>query len=363
MNSLAIVNKDRIRNLQPAYFALVMATSIVAIACELQHLGSIAALLTGLNCAVFVLLSVLTAARLILFRREMQDDLINHARAPGFLTIPAGSALLGCQFVLINGWFNAAFILWLVGIASWVLLTYVIFATFTVKERKPALDEGINGGWLLAVVSTQAVAQLSLLLMPAFPGTAGQLLFLGLALWLWGGMLYIWMISLIFYRYTFFTFAPSDLMPPYWINMGAMAISTLVGVLLSERIGDSPFREVRPFVEGFTVFFWATATWWIPMLVILGFWRHIIKRFPLSYDPLYWGAVFPLGVYSVATYRMAEFWHAQFLRWVPTCFAYVALAAWLVTFGGMTHAIFRRRVLPGERGQSGQGTSVLDRRT
>ena len=162
------------------------------------------------------------------------------------------------------------------------------------------------------------------------------------------------MISLIFYRYTFFTFAPSDLMPTYWINMGAMAISTLVGVLLSERIGNSPLREIRPFVEGLTVFFWATATWWIPMLVILGFWRHIIKRFPLSYDPLYWGAVFPLGVYSVATYSLAEFWHLQFLRWVPKCFAYLALAAWLATFAGMANAVFRPRVLPRNLRKSGQ---------
>ena len=32
------------------------------------------------------------------------------------------------------------------------------------------------------------------------------------------------------------------------------------------------------------------------MLVILGIWRHLIRRFPLRYDPLYWGAVFPLGM-------------------------------------------------------------------
>lgn len=340
-----------------------MATSIVAIACRLEGLGQIPQLLTALNTAIFVLLSSLTLARLGLFRREMHNDLINHARAPGFLTIPAGSALLGCQFVLIEDWTEAALLLWIGGLVSWVLLTYAIFTAFTVKERKPALNEGINGGWLLAVVSTQAIAQLSLLLMPAFPGAPDSLLFLGLALWLWGGMLYIWMISLIFYRYTFFTFAPSDLMPPYWINMGAMAISTLVGVLLSERLGDSQLREVRPFVEGFTVFFWATATWWIPMLVILGFWRHIIKRFPLSYDPLYWGAVFPLGVYSVATYRLAEFWHLQFLRWVPQCFAYVALAAWLLTFAGMSHSILRPRALSRNLGKPENGSSVPGRRT
>jgi Voltage-dependent anion channel len=40
-------------------------------------------------------------------------------------------------------------------------------------------------------------------------------------------MLYIWIISLIFYRHTFFVLEPSDLAPPCWINMGAVAISAL----------------------------------------------------------------------------------------------------------------------------------------
>src|SRR3546814_2735603 len=37
------------------------------------------------------------------------------------------------------------------------------------------------------------------------------------------------------------------------------------------------------------------STWWIPMLLLLGLWRYGYKRFPFRYDPLYWGAVFPLG--------------------------------------------------------------------
>ncbi|HYL38643.1 MAG TPA: tellurite resistance/C4-dicarboxylate transporter family protein [Bryobacteraceae bacterium] len=349
MNQFTSVNKERIRNLQPAYFALVMATGIVAIACQLEHLRRIAEWLTALNFGMFAVLALLMTARLALFRLEVRADILDHARAPGFLTIAAGSALLGCEVILIEGWYTVAFILWIASVIFWVFLTYTIFAVFTVKKSKPVLDQGINGGWLLAVVSTQAVAQLALLLIPAFPNGADVLLFLGLALWLWGGMLYIWMISLIFYRYTFFTFAPSDLMPPYWINMGAMAISTLVGSVLAERISGSALKELRPFVEGFTIFFWATATWWIPMLVILGFWRHVSKRFPISYDPLYWGAVFPLGVYAVATYRLAQFWHLDFLFWIPRCFTYVALASWLATFAGMTHAIVRPHVSAGKR--------------
>jgi hypothetical protein len=34
------------------------------------------------------------------------------------------------------------------------------------------------------------------------------------------------------YRYAFFKMAPADLSPPYWINMGAVAISTLAGATL-----------------------------------------------------------------------------------------------------------------------------------
>ena len=70
-------------------------------------------------------------------------------------------------------------------------------------------------------------------------------------MWLWGGMLYIWMISLIFYRYAFFPMAPSDLTPPYWINMGAVAISTLAGTSLMLNTSDFPFLQgIFPFLQG-----------------------------------------------------------------------------------------------------------------
>lgn len=319
-----------------------MATGIVSIAAKLVGIPVVPSLLFVVNIVAFAVLWVLTVLRIVRFPRDVFRDLIDHQRGVGFFTAVAGTSVLGSQLVIFAGDFRFALALWIATIVLWAVLIYAVFAGLTVKETKPALDEGINGGWLVAVVATQSVSTLGSILAPAVEWRIG-LLFVSLIFWLAGGMLYIWLISLIFYRYTFFRFSPSDLMPPYWINMGAMAISTLAGTLLIANRNTSPLLEtLHPFILGFTILFWSTATWWIPMLLILGFWRHVYKRFPLTYSPLYWGAVFPLGMYAVCTYRLAEVTSIQMLRLVPHVFAVVAIAAWLLTFTGLVLS-FRTR--------------------
>jgi tellurite resistance protein TehA-like permease len=239
--------------------------------------------------------------------------------------------------------FQFAVALAVLALVLWAGLTYTIFIAFTVKHHKPTLDKGISGAWLLAVVSTQSLAVLSALISArAGPGWRLELAFFALSMWLWGGMLYIWMMSLIFYRYTFFRLSPRDLTPPYWINMGAMAISTLAGSLLVVNAPQSPFlNDMLPFIKGFTVFYWATGTWWIPMLVVLGLWRHVYKRFPLRYNPLYWGAVFPLGMYSTCTHRLLQALDIHVLGFLAPLFLYLALAAWAAAFFGLARQVLR----------------------
>ncbi len=330
-------------DLHPAYFAMVMATGIVSVAAQLRGWPTVAQWLLGLNLMFYSLLWGLTIVRMTRYRDQFIADLFDHGRCVGFFTTVAATCVLGNQFVIVMPQPQLAMGLWIFGIVLWAILTYAILTILTVKSQKPSLAKGINGGWLVSVVAAQSVSVLGGLL--AFQFTEGReaILFFSLNMWLGGGMLYIWIVSLIFYRYTFFPLDPKQLAPPYWINMGAMAISTLAGTILAQNAPDSRLLlEIRPFILGITLLFWATATWWIPLLVLLGIWRHILCRVPIHYEAVYWSAVFPLGMYTVCTHRLASVIDQPFLDVIPKYFVFIAFAAWLMTFFGLLQRLIYR---------------------
>jgi len=278
----------------PAYFSVVMATGIVAMASYLElNLRWLASVLTILNAATFVVLAVLMITRAVRYPRAVYDDLKDFNRGPGFFAIVAGTVVLGSQMLVIFDRTALALAFWVFAIPIWAGFTYAIFTEFTINEHKPRFEEGMNGGWLISVVATQSIADLGARLSARYPFYHDGILFFALALWLAGGMLYLWLISLIFYRFTFFRFRPQDFIPPFWINMGAMAISTLAGTtLIAQASTSSLLQSMLPFLKGFTLFFWATATWWIPMLAILAYWQHVHKKLGRTYTFLYLGCGF-----------------------------------------------------------------------
>jgi tellurite resistance protein TehA-like permease len=342
-----------VRGLPPNIFAAVMATGIVSVALNGAGHPLLAVALFWLNVGLYAVLSVLLVASALRYRADLVADLLDHAKAPGFFTLVAAPCVLGNQCVLLFGAYTAGLVLGVVGLLFWLAATYVMLPGLMEGTAKPKGEVGLSGAWLLLVVGTQALSTLACLLVPGLPADAlpGRrsidpegLLFLALVFWLVGSMFYIWLIALIFHRILFLPLSPTDLTPSYWINMGAVAISTLAGVRLVEEAGraalfqhggESILTGLLPFLKGMTLLFWATATWWIPLLLVLGAWRHLYKRVPLTYEHSYWAVVFPLGMYTACTQNLIRVFRLPFLEPIPAVFVWIALAAWGATFVGL----------------------------
>ena len=326
---------DTARDLFPGYFALVMATGVVSIACQLLGLPLLALPLVAIAWVAYLVLWGLTVTRIVLFPRRIAEDLSDHQRAPGFFTIVAGTCVLGTQTAAVAGGRAIASGLWVLGLGLWFMVMYAFFTAVTIRARKPSLAEGINGAWLIAAVATQSIVVLRGTL-DAATAPAPAMQFACLVFFMIGCMLYLAIIPLIFYRLTFIRLSALDFGPPYWINMGAVAITTLAGSILLMRSATWPLlRDFVPFLRGFTLFFWSAATWWIPFLIALTLWRYVVQRAPLRYEPTLWGMVFPLGMYTTGTLQLSRALDLPFLAVVPQVFIHVALLAWGFAFLGL----------------------------
>lgn len=323
------------RDLDPGCFAFVMATGIVSIDAGQHGLPLVARALLALNLLVFAALLGLTAWRIARHHRRLLGDFADPGRASGFLTLSAATCVLGSQCLLVIDAPAAARAFAVAGAMFWFGLLYPLFAVAITRRHKPGFTRAINGGWLVSVVATQALAAL-LMLLADISGARQALLFGGVCLFLLGAGLYLLIIILIVYRLMFFPLRALEFRAPYWIDMGALAISALSGSLFVLHVdAQAPLAVLLPFVRGLSLFAWAAASAWIPLLVMLELWRHLVRRVPLRYEADDWDIVFPIGMYTVGTYALAHALHLPFLLVIPAGGVYVSLCVWALVLAGM----------------------------
>ena len=339
-----MLSDGRLERLAPSAFALVMATGIVAIASHLAGFQRPALALFAITIVAFGLLAALHGLRLARHREAVRADLRDPVRAPGFFTWTAASAVLGSEALLLGGGRIAGWLLWSLALLLWACFARALFARLVLNREARPLEEAVSGISLLAVVATESIAVLSALLAPGLAQPARmELHALALTAWLAGIALYGWLIALLVRRLLFRPLAPEDVTPPYWIAMGAMAISTLAGALLAGNATDAPLlRAVLPFIAGITLSCWVLATAWIPALLVLGAWRHGVRRVPLRYEAAHWSVVFPLGMYSAATQVMARTLRLPSLEPVAGVFLVLAAIAWAAALAGLLASGWRR---------------------
>ncbi|MGE5287577.1 MAG: tellurite resistance/C4-dicarboxylate transporter family protein [Micromonosporaceae bacterium] len=327
-----------IRGLDPGYFALVMATGIASRAMTLEGANHLSGVLLGTGIVAYVVLVAAYAWRLAGYRRELLADASNPGRAFAFFTFAAGSNVLAARLAG-DGHTPAAASLLVIGGAAWLLLSYGIPLLLVSRHGPTPALGGANGTWFVWVVGTQSVAVAVTSLPPPVSEAEADL---AVGCWAVGVVLYLLIATMVSSALLQYPVRPAELTPPYWVFMGATAISVLAGAQILRLPPDPLGAGVRSVVSGICVVLWAFGTWLIPLLLALGAWRHLLRRVPLSYEPGLWSIVFPIGMYGVGSRELGGVLGVSWLVTLGRYEGWLALAVWAVVFLAMVGALLWR---------------------
>jgi tellurite resistance protein TehA-like permease len=188
----------------------------------------------------------------------------------------------------------------------------------------PVLRDRSHGAWELASVATSGLV-IMMALIAYYTGHHWWLT-VAVPLWVAAMCIYCLMTALILWRAVAERQQSDGFEPDTWILMGALAIATLAGDYIHQLVTGWLAGSVR----AITQMSWLAASLWIPPLIYFGL--HHISRRPtvLQFAGVWWAMVFPLGMYSAATYAMAVELDAGSLQTVSLVFFWNALAAWLI---------------------------------
>jgi tellurite resistance protein TehA-like permease len=340
VHQLATWVNNQVAVLYPGCFALVMATGIISNALFFEGYRGWADVLFAINLVAYPCLVLLTVLRSGWFSRALWADLINPRLVFSFFTIVAGTDVFGIG-IHLRGFSTVALLMWLCALAVWFVLIYFSFAVLIFLNTAHGANV-VHGGWLIAIVGTESLVILGTIVAPGMGGFSSAVFVLIHMLWGVGLGLYGIFVTLFAYRIFFFDVEPDDITPLLWVVMGAAAIAANAGsTLILTEGGMSFLHSMRPFIDGVTLIMWAWATWWIPLLLLFGIWKHGICRVPLTYTPMFWSLVFPLGMYALASLRLSLATDFPPLRSISHAMVWVALAAWAATGLGFASASWR----------------------
>lgn len=340
VSQLATWLNAEVARLYPGCFALVMATGIISNALFLEGYRGPSDALFTVNSLAYPVLVIFTVLRAVSFSRALWRDLTNPRLVFSFFTIVAATDVFGVG-INLRGYESISILMWLIALILWFGLIYFCFAVLVFLNTAHGANV-VHGGWLIAIVGTESLVILGTIVAPAMGALSSAVFVLIHMLWGVGLGLYGIFVTLFAYRIFFFDVEPDDITPLLWVVMGAAAIATNAGsALILTESGMDFLHSMRPFIDGVTLIMWAWATWWIPLLILFGVWKHCVCRVPLSYTPMFWSLVFPLGMYALASLRLSLATDFPPLRSISHAMVWTALAAWALTGSAFVVASLR----------------------
>ncbi|WP_261796011.1 tellurite resistance/C4-dicarboxylate transporter family protein [Mobilicoccus massiliensis] len=332
------------RELPPGCFAFVMATGIVAVGAYQSGLETQAGVLLVIAALTWVVLAAMTVWRILRHRDRVLQDLRDPTRAFGFFTFVAGTNVVGSSIAAL-GRPVPALVLLIVATLGWLVLGYVVpWSAVLGRQERPVLATA-NGTWFIWVVASESVAVCAASVEPHMPQYTHGLAIVAVLAWSVGLVLYAACAVFVSLRLLLYPLEPNELNPPYWVSMGAIAITVVAGARIVEMHSAPIVDATRELIAGMAVVLWSFATWLVPVLVAVGIWRHWVHRIPLTYEAGLWSIVFPFGMYAVAGMYLGQADGLPLTSFVGRSWFWVALAVWSIVFVAMVTSMVRGRAV------------------
>ncbi|MFJ5257187.1 TDT family transporter [Pseudomonas sp. NPDC088414] len=338
--------REVIRQFTPNWFAATMGTGVLALALAqlpvaIPGLHAVAEGLWLFNILLFTLFTFAYAARWILFFDEARRIFGHSTVSMFFGTIPMGLATIINGFLLFglprwgDGVIHLAEVLWwldvAMSLACGVLIPYMMFT-----RQEHSIDQ-MTAVWLLPVVAAEVAAASGGLLAPHLVDAHAQLVVLTTSYVLWAFSLPVAfsILTILLLRMALHKLPHENMAASSWLALGPIGTGALGMLLLG---ADAPaifsanglpgIGEIAAglgLVAGITL--WGFGLWWMLMALLITA-RYLRDGIPFNLG--WWGFTFPLGVYSLATLKLASTLNLGFFSVVGCVLVTLLAVMWLI---------------------------------
>ncbi len=338
--------REVIRQFTPNWFAATMGTGVLALALaqlpSANHgVHALAEALWLFNILLFTTFTALYAARWIMFFDEARRIFGHSTVSMFFGTIPMGLATLinGALLFGVPRWGEgviavAEALWWLdvaMSLACGVLIPYLMFT-----RQDHSIDQ-MTAVWLLPVVAAEVAAASGGLLAPHLADSHSQFLMLVTSYVLWAFSLPVAfsILTILLLRMALHKLPPANMAASSWLALGPIGTGALGMLLLG---ADAPAIFAANGLPGIGemaaglgliggILLWGFGLWWMLIALLITV-RYLRAGIPFNLG--WWGFIFPLGVYALATLKLASTLQLTFFAVLGCVLVALLVVMWLI---------------------------------
>ncbi|MEB0078155.1 TDT family transporter [Pseudomonas sp. CCI3.2] len=338
--------REVIRQFTPNWFGSTMGTGVLALTLAqlplyIPGVRQIAEALWLLNIGLFVLFSVVYALRWVLFFDEARRVFGHSTVSMFFGTIPMGLATIINGFLLFglprwgDGVISVVDVLWWLDVAMAVACGVLIpFMMFTRQEH--SIDQ-MTAVWLLPVVAAEVAAASGGLLAPHLIGASSQfsVLITSYVLWAFSVPVAFSILTILLLRMALHKLPHESMAASSWLALGPIGTGALGMLVIGADApaifaanglpGLGAIADGIGLVAGITL--WGFGLWWMLIAVLITV-RYLRTGIPFNLG--WWGFTFPIGVYALATLKLAARLDLAFFSVVGTLLVLCLALLWVI---------------------------------